>query len=156
MKPHRQMLEQIDLATRTLWPALPESTRMAGAPARLAVRVDYTRPVHSLLTARLTATSAVYVTWDVRGRCRYVGSVRRPAARAAARDRIKEHLDDDVRRGHWYAVTVLPLRTALTLEQVRLCEGWAARVLRPLEGSAHPRVSVEVTLHEALQQTLGD
>jgi hypothetical protein len=83
-------------------------------------------------------TTAVYITWDTHGRCRYVGSVRRPRSRAAVRARLAEHLRTAERRGTWYAVTVLPVRADLSLEVVRQCEGIVARRLSPVDGSAHP------------------
>ncbi|MGY2873455.1 hypothetical protein ACVW00_000645 [Marmoricola sp. URHA0025 HA25] len=94
--------------------------------------------------------AAVYVTWDLRGRCLYVGSVRRSRSRAAARDRLREHLRDPERLASWYAVSVLPLRLDLGLEVVRLCEGWVAGELRPRDGVAHPAISLDITVQRAL------
>jgi hypothetical protein len=82
-------------------------------------------------------TTAVYITWDTHGRCRYVGSVRRPRSRAV-RARLAEHLRTVERRGTCYTVTVLPMRADLSLEVVRQCEGIVAQRLSPVDGSAHP------------------
>jgi hypothetical protein len=97
-----------------------------------------TATVRDLTAAPRTTTSAVYVAWDVYGRCRYVGSVYRPADRRAVRDRMTEHLRQRQRRENWYAVTVFALHPDVTEADVRQCEGWAAYALDPLEGSAHP------------------
>jgi len=71
-----------------------------------------------------------------------------------------EHLNAyDDRRARWYAATVLPVRAQLGLDIVRLCEGWVARRLSPLEGSAHPRISpempVELAVALVLRQRIG-
>ncbi|MFV2086810.1 hypothetical protein [Micromonospora sp. LOL_021] len=102
--------------------------------------------LREVLRARATPSTAVYFAWDLFGRCRYVGSVRRPKARAAVRDRLREHLGHDDRRAGWHALTVLPLRPDLDLERVRLCEGWVARLLVPLDGCTHPMLSAEMAL----------
>ncbi|MBB2943286.1 hypothetical protein FB565_002999 [Actinoplanes lutulentus] len=103
-----------------------------------------TVPVAALTAAVRTPRSAVYVTWDSRGRCRYVGSVHRPAARAAVADRLAEHARIPARRRTWYAVTVFPLLDGVTVDLVRHHEGWAAYALDPLDGSAHPAAGMQV------------
>ena len=90
-----------------------------------------------------TPRAAVYIAWDGQGRCRYVGSVCRPRDAAPVRDRVREHLRRPERRTRWYAVTVLPVTAATTLEMVRRSEGWVALALGPVEGSAHPVIDME-------------
>jgi len=99
--------------------------------------------VAALHAAMRTPRSAVYVTWDSRGRCRYVGSVHRPAARTAIRDRLGEHARIPLRRTSWYAVTVFPLRDDVTVDVVRHHEGWVAYALDPLDGSGHPVAAMQ-------------
>lgn len=97
-----------------------------------------TTTIQQALSARHGPRSAVYIAWDTRGRCRYVGSVRRPQSRSAVRARLKEHMTHADRRSTWYAVTVVPLCDDLTTDQVRHCEGLVARLLCPTDGTAHP------------------
>lgn len=105
--------------------------------------------VCTVTVARLQRTSAtpvaaVYIAWDVHGRCRYVGSVRRPQDATAVRDRMREHLRQPDRRAAWYAVTVLPVRRDVSLEVIRRFEGWVALALNPSGGSAHPIVGMDL------------
>ena len=146
MSPHRQMQMRIADAAAAVSPALaselvdPEGL-VDGEALRLA-----TVTIERLLRTSRGPMSAIYVTWDTHGRCRYVGSVRRPRARSAVRARLAEHLERVERRAGWYAVTVLPLRGDLSLKVVHECEGIVARRLCPLEGSAHPVPSTERSL----------
>ncbi|MFE3875402.1 hypothetical protein ACFXPX_13500 [Kitasatospora sp. NPDC059146] len=91
----------------------------------------------------ITAPNAVYVAWDVRYCCRYVGSVCRPSVTAVG-DRLAEHhqhlTEGTARRSGWALLTVLPIRADAPPEIVHAAEGWAARYLAPLEGRAHPRI----------------
>jgi len=122
------MLAKIDAATVIIGPVRAGTVTTDTVPA--------------LRQVTRTPASAVYVAWDVRGRCRYVGSVRRPQSRAAVRDRLGEHLaDGDQRKAGWYALTVIPLRRDLDVAAVRLCEGWIAYRLNPSDGSAHPVIA---------------
>ncbi|MCX4827021.1 hypothetical protein OG883_46140 [Streptomyces sp. NBC_01142] len=97
---------------------------------------------------RVGARCAVYVAWDSRRGCQYVGSVCRQGAGAVG-DRLAEHYAHPttgvIRRGAWSLLTVLPLADQTALEVVRNAEGWTARLLNPLDGSAHPRVDLTQT-----------
>jgi hypothetical protein len=97
---------------------------------------------------RVAASCAVYVAWDSRCGCRYVGSVCRQG-RGAVGDRLAEHYAHPTagafRRGAWCLLTVLPLADQAALEVVRNAEGWTARLLNPVDGSAHPRVDLAQT-----------
>ncbi|MFJ5535431.1 hypothetical protein [Streptomyces sp. NPDC093261] len=97
---------------------------------------------------RAAATCAVYVAWDSRRGCQYVGSVCRQGAGAVG-DRLAEHYAHPTtgvaRRGAWSLLTILPLADQSALEVVRNAEGWTARLLNPVDGSAHPRVDLTQT-----------
>lgn len=149
MKPHAEMERLIARATSAVHPALCHKFVRAqalsdyGEPgvdaiADVEVGTHATMPVARLMRMARGPAAAVYITWDAHGRCRYVGSVRRPGAPAAVRERLREHLRVIERRGRWYAVTVLPIRVELGLEVVRQCEGIVARRVCPAEGAAHP------------------
>jgi hypothetical protein len=87
--------------------AVVDVTPVIIGPARAGTVT--TETVRAVLRATITPTAAVYVAWDARGRCRYVGSIRRPQSRAAVRDRLSEHLAaGDPRKAEWYALTVTP------------------------------------------------
>jgi hypothetical protein len=109
-----------------------------------------------LARRQIRCGSAVYVAWDSRRSCRYVGSVCR-RGQTAVGDRLAEHyqLTDlgPARRAAWALLTVLPIRTDAPLGIVRAAEGWTARNLSPLEGSAHPQVELGQP-PAALAQTL--
>lgn len=98
---------------------------------------------------RQVATSnAVYVAWDNRRGCRYVGSVCRRGPGAVG-DRLAEHYAHRTvgtsRRMSWCLLTVLTLCERTPLEVVRNAEGWTARLLNPADGSAHPQVGLTRT-----------
>ncbi|MFF3459720.1 hypothetical protein ACFYXH_36575 [Streptomyces sp. NPDC002730] len=106
-------------------------------------------PAHpAAVRRRVTASCAVYVAWDSRCGCRYVGSVCRQGAGAVG-DRLAEHYAHPttgvLRRGAWSLLTVLPLADQAALEVVRNAEGWTARLLNPVDGSAHPRINLAQT-----------
>jgi hypothetical protein len=124
-------------------PLVDSDGNVDGEALRLA-----TVTVERLLGTVRGPMSAVYVTWDTHGQCRYVGSVRRPSARSAVRSRLGEHLRQEKRRSMWYAVTVLPVRPDLGLGILRACEGIAARRLCPVDGTYHPVPSTECSLIE--------
>ncbi|MGW2147210.1 hypothetical protein ACWCOT_23115 [Nonomuraea bangladeshensis] len=133
MKPHSVMLAQINRAARTV----------AQASSGAAV----TSTIRAVDRQKSTPKAAVYVAWDMHGRCRYVGSVRRPGSRTAVRDRVREHFAKyPDRRANWYALTILPLRDDLDIDQVRMCEGWVAYMLTPMEGAAHPVIAPDYPL----------
>lgn len=85
----------------------------------------------------VAASCAVYVAWDSRRGCRYVGSVCREGAGAVG--------DRRAPAGAWCVLTVLPLADQAALEVVRSTEGWTARLLNPVDGSAHPRIDLAKT-----------
>lgn len=143
MKPHAQMERLIVNAASALYPALPSNLLDADGLVDDGILRLATMPMARALRTARGPASAVYITWDTHGTCRYVGSVHRPGARAAVRERLGEHLRIVERRGRWYAVTVLPVQTDLGLEVVHECEGIVARRLCPAEGSAHPVPSTE-------------
>lgn len=110
---------------------------------------EYTFPARpAALRGRVTSSSAIYVVWDSRLACRYVGSVARGGPTAVP-DRVAEHLGQSAagrrKRSLWALLTVLPVGPAYSLETVRAAEGWAARLLAPMDGSAHPRVDLAAT-----------
>ncbi|MGC0344332.1 hypothetical protein [Streptomyces sp. SLBN-8D4] len=98
---------------------------------------------------RVAGSCAVYVAWDNRRGCRYVGSVCRQGPGAVG-GRLAEHYAHRTagvsRRTSWCLLTVLPLSEGTPLEAVRVAEGWTARLLSPADGSAHPRVDLTQTL----------
>jgi hypothetical protein len=102
----------------------------------------------AVVRRRVTASCAVYVAWDSRRGCRYVGSVCRQGPSAVG-DRLAEHYAHRTagayRRMSWCLLTVLPLVDGTPLETVRITEGWTARLLNPADGSAHPRVDLVQT-----------
>ncbi|MFJ4851465.1 hypothetical protein [Streptomyces sp. NPDC088733] len=97
------------------------------------------------LRQTMECAKAVYVAWDRRGDCLYVGSVCRGHDTAIA-DRLDEHFrsisNGSRRRASWALLSVLPIRADAPLTTVRAAEGWAALLLSPQEGSAHPRVDL--------------
>jgi hypothetical protein len=97
---------------------------------------------------QVAARCAVYIAWDNRRGCRYVGSVWRQGPGAVG-DRLAEHYAHRTagvsRRMSWCLLTVLPLSEGAPLEAVRVAEGWTARLLNPADGSAHPRVDLTQT-----------
>lgn len=88
---------------------------------------------------------AVYVAWDARGWCRYIGSVNRRQATAVG-DRLAEHHQHPrhgpARRRDWVLLTVLPIRADAPHGAVLAAEGWAARLLVSLDGGAHPVIDL--------------
>jgi hypothetical protein len=133
--PHAEMRVQISQAAGLMRPVL--DLPMTGLDA---CTVTVTR----LVRVSCTPTAAVYIAWDCRGNCRYVGSVCRRRAPAPVRDRVREHLRRPERRAGWYAMTVLPVTMAASIEMVRRCEGWVALALGPAEGAAHPVIDMEM------------
>lgn len=93
----------------------------------------------------INTPSAVYVAWDARCWCRYVGSVYRQQATAVG-DRLAEHHRHpqygSSRRRDWVLMTVLPIRAEAPRPAVLAAEGWAARLLVPLDGGAHPAIDL--------------
>lgn len=135
------MTRDLDKVSRRLKPAL--------AAAWDGVDVArWTLGIPRLLRQPTTPTSAVYVAWDHRGKCRYVGSVCRPESPRAVVERIREHMRLVDRRVRWSVITVFPLRSHLSTKIVRICEGKAAEVLRPRDGVQHPLVSTGCRLRD--------
>jgi len=137
----RQIRQRLAPAVRTLAPLLD-----AGALARagnsdicLACRATVEAARHEI-----TSPSAVYAAWDAQGWCRYVGSVYRQAT--AVGDRLAEHhrhpQHGPARRHDWILMTVLPIRADAPRTAVLAAEGWAARLLVPLDGGAHPAIDL--------------
>ncbi|MBX4179041.1 hypothetical protein [Streptomyces geysiriensis] len=118
----------------------------ADAEGRRGSPVVVCRANPAVVRRRATASCAVYVAWDNRRGCRYVGSVCRPGA---VGDRLAEHYAHRTagasRRTSWCLLTVLPQAKGTPLEAVRVAEGWTARLLNPADGSAHPRVDLPQT-----------
>ncbi|MEU5756236.1 hypothetical protein ACFU5B_37445 [Streptomyces murinus] len=109
----------------------------------------------ALVRRRVAASCAVYVAWDSRRGCRYVGSVCRQGASAVG-DRLAEHYGHPTaglaRQEAWTLLTVLPLADQADMEVVRSAEGWTARLLNPVDGSAHPRVDLAQTPAELVSR----
>ncbi|MEU6548388.1 hypothetical protein [Streptomyces sp. NPDC046859] len=120
----------------------------ADAEGRGGSPVVVCRASPAVVRRRVTASCAVYVAWDNRRGCRYVGSVCRQGPGAVG-DRLAEHYAHRTagapRRTSWCLLTVLPLWEWTGLEAVRVAEGWTARLLNPADGSAHPRVDLTQT-----------
>ncbi|WNO70120.1 hypothetical protein [Streptomyces sp. AM8-1-1] len=120
----------------------------ATAEGRAGSPVVVCRASPDVVRRRVAASCAVYVAWDNRGGCRYVGSVCRQGP-CAVGDRLAEHYAHRTvgvsRRTSWCLLTVLPLSEGTPLEAVRVAEGWTARLLNPADGSAHPRVDLTQT-----------
>jgi hypothetical protein len=120
----------------------------ATAEGRGSSSVVVSRAIPAVVRRRVTASCAVYVAWDNRRGCRYVGSVCRQGPGAVG-DRLAEHYAHRTagasRRTSWCLLTVLPLSEGTGLEAVRVAEGWTARLLNPADGSAHPRVDLAQT-----------
>lgn len=138
------------LAARTIEPALSRDALGSSGRTEDDLPERCTTTVSRAISVRSGPRAAVYVAWDAHGRCLYVGSVRRPKARAAVRDRIREHLRDTERLASWYAISILPIDVALSVDVVRLCEGWVASQLRPRDGTSHPAAPATLTVSEAL------
>ncbi|MFE7564191.1 hypothetical protein [Kitasatospora sp. NPDC057500] len=138
----RQIRRQLTPVTRTLAPLLDVGvlTHNGGLLAGLTCRATVEAARRSI-----TAPSAVYVAWDVRCCCRYVGSVCRRSSTAVA-DRLGEHHqhpdEGPARRSSWVLLTVLPIRADAPPRIVRAAEGWAACFLAPLDGTAHPSIDL--------------
>lgn len=109
--------------------------------------------VPAAVRRRAAARCAVYIAWDNRCGCQYVGSVCRQGPGAVG-DRLAEHYTHPrtgvSRRGAWSLLTVLPLAEQTTLEVIRNAEGWTARLLNPIDGAAHPRVDLTQTPAELI------
>ena len=138
----RQIRQRLAPAVRTLAPLL-DADALAGADAPdvgLACRATV-----EAAWREITAPSAVYVAWDARGWCRYVGSVYRQQPTAVG-DRLAEHHrhphHGPARRRDWVLMTVMPIRADAPRTVVLAAEGWAARLLVPLDGGAHPAVDL--------------
>ncbi|MFI9289472.1 hypothetical protein [Streptomyces werraensis] len=75
---------------------------------------------------------------------------------SAVGDRLAEHYGHPstgaARQGSWTLLTVLPLADQAALEVVRSAEGWTARLLNPVDGSAHPRVDLAQTPAELVSR----
>lgn len=129
---------------RLVRPVMDGADACSGGP--LPVVVCPAQPAE--VRRRVEACCAVYVAWDNRYGCRYVGSVCR-RGRSAVGDRLGEHYAHRTagaaRRMSWCLLTVLPLVEGIELEAVRNAEGWTARLLNPVDGSAHPRVDLTHT-----------
>ncbi|MFI8456904.1 hypothetical protein [Kitasatospora sp. NPDC085464] len=138
----RQIRRQLTPVIRTLTPLLDAGvlTHDGDLLASLTCRATIEAARRSI-----TAQSAVYVAWDVRCCCRYVGSVCCRSSTAVA-DRLGEHHqhpDDGLaRRSGWVLLTVLPIRADAAPRIVHAAEGWAARFLAPLDGTAHPSIDL--------------
>ncbi|KMS91948.1 hypothetical protein ACZ91_07040 [Streptomyces regensis] len=120
----------------------------AAAQGRGSSPVVVCRASPAAVRRRVAANCAVYVAWDNRRGCRYVGSVCRQGPGAVG-DRLAEHYAHRTagvsRRTSWCLLTVLSLSEGTSLEAVRNAEGWTARLLNPADGSAHPRVDLTQT-----------
>lgn len=150
MKPDAQIPEgirgQLVPAARFLIPLLdPAVLTKDGHLLLRALGPFACRAAPELARRQIRCGSAVYIAWDSRRYCRYVGSVCRQGQTAVG-DRLSEHyqLTDlgPARRAAWALLTVLPIRTDAPLCIVRAAEGWTARNLSPLEGSAHPQIEL--------------
>jgi hypothetical protein len=130
---------------RLLGPVLDVPTAAQG---RGSSPVVVCRASPAVVRRRVVASCAVYVAWDNRRGCRYVGSVCRQGPGAVG-DRLAEHYAHRTagtpRRTSWCLLTVLPLSEGTGLKAVRVAEGWTARLLNPADGSAHPRVDLTQT-----------
>ena len=140
----RKIVRQLVNVTRALAPLIDSTAVSAdgGLRATLTCRASVEVARHSI-----TATSAVYVAWDIRCCCRYVGSVCRQGSTAVG-DRLVEHhqhrTEGPARRAGWVLLTVLPIRTDASPQIVQAAEGWAARLLAPQDGTAHPRIDLDL------------
>lgn len=150
MKSHTQMDALVARAASALLPALPAPLVGPDGTLDVDALLGVTTTLSRLMQMQCGAASAVYITWDTRGICRYVGSVHRPHARTAVRSRMREHLRHSDRRAVWYGVTVLPVRVELGDEIVRECEGRVARHLCPIEGTHHPIPSNDLSLDKLI------
>ncbi|MEU1782130.1 hypothetical protein ABZ545_21970 [Streptomyces abikoensis] len=131
---------------RLVGPVLDVPAAAEGGREGLPVVVCRASP--AVVRRRVAASCAVYVAWDNRRECRYVGSVCRQGPGAVG-DRLAEHYTHRTagmsRRASWCLLTVFPLLEGVPLEVVRNAEGWTARLLNPADGSAHPRVDLTQT-----------
>jgi hypothetical protein len=161
VKPDAQIPEgirgQLVPAARFLAPLLDPAVLTKDGHLLVRALSSFTcRADPELVRHQIRCGSAVYVAWDSRRSCRYVGSVCRQGP-AAVGDRLAEHyqLTDlgPARRAAWALLTVLPIRADAPPGIVRVAEGWTARNLSPLEGSAHPQVELGQP-PAALAQTL--
>ena len=84
MRPHGRMQAQILEAANAIRPALLEPLVDGDALVDPAELSQCTSTVAEFMARRRGPAAAVYITWDTQGRCRYVGSVRRPGAASAS------------------------------------------------------------------------
>lgn len=136
------------LATvRTIWPVLHPALFAAGAAGPTDAEIcrmlgPYTvvaRPERVRAAVRMR--SAVYVTYDSRRQCRYVGSVVRRADPSAVASRVAEHYREPrglAKRQTWAYLVALGLHADLDDAEVRYVEGRVAFGLSPIDGSLHP------------------
>jgi hypothetical protein len=148
---------QLVPAARFLVPLLDPAMLTADGHLLLRALGSFTcRADPELVRRQIRCGSAAYVAWDSRRNCRYVGSVCRQGQTAVG-DRLAEHYQltglGPARRAAWALLTVLPIRADAPPGIVRAAEGWTARNLSPLEGSAHPQVELSQP-PAALAQTL--
>jgi hypothetical protein len=84
-------------------------------------------------------TSAVYAVTDDVGAVRYVGSVDRSSP--ALKGRLSAHVRSRARaRVTWSGLGLVRVPDGLPHRKVLLCEGWAGRVLDPLDNDRLPFV----------------
>ncbi|GEB60068.1 hypothetical protein [Streptomyces gardneri] len=140
---HREVAGTARLLKGLVHPSLPLTLE---APTGVALEYLASRALPDTVRRQIRCRSAVYTAWDVQGQCRYVGSVCRGGATAVG-DRLAEHFryvaKGQRRRADWALLTVIPIRPDAPLDVVRAAEGWAARRLAPLDGSAHPRIELD-------------
>ncbi|MFE4258265.1 hypothetical protein [Streptomyces sp. NPDC056883] len=138
----RQILRQLTPVLRTMAPLLDTSALDQGGG--LSTRLT-SRATAEAVRRSINEANAVYIAWDVRCRCRYVGSVDRQE-RTAVGARLAEHhkhpTEGRERQAEWALLTVLPIRSDATPQIVRAAEGWAARLLSPQDGNAHPCIDL--------------
>ncbi|MGW1194159.1 hypothetical protein [Streptomyces sp. NPDC002559] len=140
---HREVSETARLLKGLVDPSLPI---MLETPISAALEHFASRALPDMVRRQIRCRSAVYTAWDAQGQCRYVGSVCR-GGETAVGDRLAEHFrhvtKGQRRRANWALLTVIPIRADAPLAFVRAAEGWAARRLAPLDGSAHPRIELD-------------
>lgn len=119
-------------------------------PALLA---SFAWPVALTLPFPLAVTSAVYIVVDARGRCHYVGSVRR--ANGGLGSRLAEHLADAKKRSTWHAAWVIPLRPETPEAEVRRIEGVIGAHLGPYASRQLPVPKPPPTVRTQRRATAG-
>jgi hypothetical protein len=108
------------------------------AGAWLTEQIPRPRPVDEV--EDLPVSSGVYVICDALERVCYVGSICRPGQIRGLARRLREHLQEPLKRMTWHTVWVVPLRDDTPVDVVRRVEGAVGSDLRPTRCHRLPKI----------------